>query len=360
MSNISKIKVGDTTYDIEDTVARASGGSLSADVKQALLTIFQKVAYIDDDGQTYYDALEDALYPPANLVSISAVYTQSGEVYATTPLDDLKADLVVTAHYSDGTSGVVTAYILTGTLVEGTSQITVTYGGKTTAFNVTVSEIAMPYNLNFKFSDIVLSDGYIGDEGNVVSTEGSKYYDEFIPAIGFWLVSSTGQVYYNNNNLYLRVTEYDSTKEFIKRDAVNKGNPAVGDSANLNFIKMGYNESSIVESNADRFVACNILDASICTIQNSTIDSNGAVQSSEDAGISDFLPINEGYVLLRFTGLSDSALVVLYDENKNLINRGACTLHNTNYVFEASSNAKYVRFRCPMNPNGTVYVSYVK
>lgn len=75
----------------------------------------------------------------APLVSITATYTQSGTVYDTDSLDSLKADLVVTANYDNGTSETVTTYTLSGTLAEGTSTITVSYGGKTTTFNVTVS-----------------------------------------------------------------------------------------------------------------------------------------------------------------------------------------------------------------------------
>jgi hypothetical protein len=74
------------------------------------------------------------------LTSISAVYTQGGRtVYSTTPLDDLKTGLTVTAHYSDSTSQTVTTYTLSGTLTAGTSEITVTYQGKTAKFTVTVS-----------------------------------------------------------------------------------------------------------------------------------------------------------------------------------------------------------------------------
>lgn len=75
----------------------------------------------------------------ATLTSISTVYTQSGTVYDTDSLDSLKADLVVTANYSDSTTETVTDYILSGTLAVGTSTITVAYGGKTTTFSVTVS-----------------------------------------------------------------------------------------------------------------------------------------------------------------------------------------------------------------------------
>ena len=112
---------------------------LSPAVKSALLQIAEKVAYVDDQGQDYYDALDAALNAKA-LLSITAVYTQSGTVYDTDSLNSLKADLVVTAYYDDGTTADVTsASVLSGTLTEGISTITVTYEGKTATFNVTVS-----------------------------------------------------------------------------------------------------------------------------------------------------------------------------------------------------------------------------
>lgn len=122
------------------------GSGLSADAKQALLALLQKVAYTVIDGQDYYGALETALNPPANLRSISAVYTQSTPVYKNTDLDDLKADLVVTATYSDSSMETIasTAYALTGSLNAGTtSTITVNYGGKRTTFTVTVEPDAL-------------------------------------------------------------------------------------------------------------------------------------------------------------------------------------------------------------------------
>ena len=78
--------------------------------------------------------------------SISAVYTQSGTVYTTDSLDSLKDDLVVTATFMDSSTAVIpsTDYTLSGTLLVGTSSITVSYGGKTTTFNVTVSEYVEP------------------------------------------------------------------------------------------------------------------------------------------------------------------------------------------------------------------------
>lgn len=138
-------QLSEDVSDLDDRVTAleegGSGSGLTEDIKQALLQITEKVVYTDEHGQDYYDALYNAFYPPANLVSISAVYTQSGTVYDTDSLDSLKTDLVVTALYDDQTTETVTTYTLSGTLTEGTSTITVSYGGKTTTFNVTVSHI---------------------------------------------------------------------------------------------------------------------------------------------------------------------------------------------------------------------------
>lgn len=117
-----------------------AGQGLTEEIKTALLTIARKVAYIDEHGQTYYDALYNALYPPATLLSISAVFAQgSNVVYDTDTLDSLKQYLTVTGEYDDGTSREVTTYTLSGTLVEGTSIITVTASGRTDTFTVTVT-----------------------------------------------------------------------------------------------------------------------------------------------------------------------------------------------------------------------------
>lgn len=141
-----RLKNGTTAkydYNELDNLPALPSGGLSDEAKQALLALLGKVAYTDANGQTYYDALEMALYPPATLVSISAVYTQSGTVYNTDTLDALKTDLAVTAHYDDSTTATITNYTLSGTLTEGTSTITVTYSGKTTTFNVTVTALTV-------------------------------------------------------------------------------------------------------------------------------------------------------------------------------------------------------------------------
>lgn len=134
-------KTGDEIADLKSAISQGTG--LTNEAKQALLALLANVAYIDDDGQDYYDALEAALYPPVGLTSISAVFTQGQAViYDTDSLDTLKQYLVVTAHYEDQTTETITGYTLSGTLSAGTSTITVTYSEKTASFSVTVTSTA--------------------------------------------------------------------------------------------------------------------------------------------------------------------------------------------------------------------------
>lgn len=123
---------------------------MTDDIKQNILNCFAHVAWADDHGQDYYDALYAALYPPVYLVALEAHYTQSGPVYQGDSLDSLKSDLVVVAHYSDYSSIIVpsTDYTLSGVLLQGVSHITVLYGGETATFTVNVSAVPTVIALN--------------------------------------------------------------------------------------------------------------------------------------------------------------------------------------------------------------------
>lgn len=203
---------------------QSSGGSdLTPEVKEALLDCFANVAWATEDGQQYYDALESALYPPAELESISAVFEQGETViYDTDSLDDLKPMLTVTAHYTDGTSAEVTTYTLSGTLEEGTSTITVSYGGKTTTFDVTVEE-QPPFGIFVPES--VIRGQYIDDGGSIASaTENSGYFGEYIKVVrgSYWFAYLNAPVRTSGQNAgesvaNWRVSEYDQNKVFIKQ-----------------------------------------------------------------------------------------------------------------------------------------------
>lgn len=152
----------------------------------------------------------------STLTGIEAVYTQSGTVYDTASLDDLKADLVVTGTYDDTSTATITGYTLSGTLTAGTSTVTVSYGGKTDTFTVTVTSASTTEAITWsgsgaeKTSSII--DGRNGDvfftlpfvsgsaqlvEGTTADSEayqirGQMYSDaECTQLVGYWYPDST-------------------------------------------------------------------------------------------------------------------------------------------------------------------------
>lgn len=151
-------------------------------VKESLLQLVRHVAYVDDQGQSYYDALEMALYGD-EVASLSAVYSPgSFKVYDSDSLDVMQPYLTVTAHYYSGDTETVQGYQLSGTLVEGTQTITVSYMGKTTTFTVTVYKRAL-YDWDFTQS---LTDSVSGavaettaqrDSNGLTFTEMNTYID---------------------------------------------------------------------------------------------------------------------------------------------------------------------------------------
>lgn len=139
-ATVSDERIQDAVDDwLDDHAASIDGLSFAA--KQAIMDCFAHVAWVDEHGQQYYDALYNALFEGVTLESITAVFTQgSAVIYDDDALDILKQYLTVTATYSDSTTAVVTDYTLSGTLNAGTSTITVSYGGKTDTFTVTVTK----------------------------------------------------------------------------------------------------------------------------------------------------------------------------------------------------------------------------
>ena len=274
-----------------DELENSQGGGLTEEAKRALLACFAKVAWIDESGQSYYDALENALYPiteisvspttlsfgtlgatqqitgtttpvggnitwsssntsvatvdstglvtsvgygtatitascqghtatcavtiaQATVTSISAVYTQSGTIYDTDSLDTLKSDLVVTASWSNGTTSTVDSedYTLSGTLTEGTSTITVSYGGKSDTFDVTVYSTTHTVTVIFDQARTIITDG-------VASSNNSWYATNYTSVPNVYAKSKI-----TNNlsvNVSFRGAWYDSNKEYIRNYASN-------------------------------------------------------------------------------------------------------------------------------------------
>ena len=148
--NLSQVSSSNTTASIESGQSYTT--TLTASTDYTLNTVTVTMGGVDITSTSYSSGTVSIPSVTGNIVitatavlaaqSITATYTQSGTVYDTDSLDSLKADLVVTANYSGGTSETVpsTDYTLSGTLTVGTSTITVTYAGLTDTFSVTVSQ----------------------------------------------------------------------------------------------------------------------------------------------------------------------------------------------------------------------------
>lgn len=108
------------------------------------------------------------------LSSISAAYS-GGDVAVGTSVTALTG-IVVTAHYSDGSTEAVTGYTLSGTIAEGSNTVTVSYGGKTATFTVTgVAESGGTTGEKVQFSTLEITDGMMGPSGSIIGI-GSTYH----------------------------------------------------------------------------------------------------------------------------------------------------------------------------------------
>ena len=187
----------------------------------------------------------------AELVSISAVYTQSGTVYETDSVDSLKADLVVTATYDDSSTETVpsTDYTLSGTLTVGTSTITVTYGGKTTTFNVTVS--GEPWDYEW-YSSSGVAPSFINYK-SISFADNNEYATITINSSNVFVINDVGEMeldvkvafpdnsYPNNPQLVVRRTARGGFKVFPQTNTQAIVTNISGSNVALNAVRAGFN-----------------------------------------------------------------------------------------------------------------------
>ena len=69
--------VGDAINGLEDEIGAIAPG-LSTEAKQALLACFRHVAWTDEHGRDYYDALESALYEESTVIGVNKGIGTSG------------------------------------------------------------------------------------------------------------------------------------------------------------------------------------------------------------------------------------------------------------------------------------------
>lgn len=133
--------VGEELADLKSAIEEFE--PLSDDVKNALLNCFANVVWVDEHGQDYYDALEDAfsgVYP-----KITVSYTPGSHiVFDDDTLNTLKPYLTVTYYETAGSAGVALGdndYALSGDLSSGVSVVTATYNSLSASFTVDVATV---------------------------------------------------------------------------------------------------------------------------------------------------------------------------------------------------------------------------
>lgn len=151
IANIPSGGSGLTTAQINALDGMFKVCAFTKDNVSAEYTEFKTAFGIADSGGGDGDP-DEPVTPDVTLTSISVTYS-GGDVAVGTAVTDLTG-IVVTAHYSDGTSKAVTGYTLDGTIAEGENTVTVIYGGKMTEFVVvgvaeSGGEVIMLKNISF-------------------------------------------------------------------------------------------------------------------------------------------------------------------------------------------------------------------
>lgn len=122
---------------LPDTYTIDSG--LSEAAKQALLSCFRHVAWTDEHGQDYYNALASALYSETYPKIVADFNPGVNVIYTDDELNTLKQYLTVKYYANAGDSGTTIPannYTLSGMLTVGASAIVVSYNNLTTTFIV--------------------------------------------------------------------------------------------------------------------------------------------------------------------------------------------------------------------------------
>lgn len=314
------------------------------------------------------------------LTSITATYNQgSTTIYPSTSLDSLKTNLTVTANYSDDSTSTISSsnYSLSGTLNVGTSIITVTYSGKTTTFNVTVSEEVTP-TVNIVLSSTSLSVNESSstiftvkldkqpssnitvalsvNNSNCTINKSSLTFTSSNYSIGQEItVSGThNSSSYSNLNSTITLSAAGLTTKTVNVTIVNiDENPEIKTSEDLSpieYVRQGV-KTLIFDSNSN-FNFIQTLKDYYVVVENGLFSPTPGVTSTY------FIPINEGDVIYFETnpGNFPNHFLAFYDDNKAYLSGvSGNKLNTTSLTVEASQ--KYFRVCYSTNNNFKIYIT---
>ena len=212
--------VGDRLDLLSEEIANLQTSGLTTAQVNALDGMFKVCAFTKDNVSAEYTAFKTAFgitdsggETEVTLTSISATY-DGGDVAVGTSVAELTG-IVVTAHYSDGSTATVTGYTLSGTIAEGSNTVTVTYQGKTATFAVTgVAEsgggdIVATWESGVPYVKNVVDNEYVEANGTI-TTYNNWSRTDYLNCYGASKIVYSGVTYPGKYNVF-----YDKDKKFI-------------------------------------------------------------------------------------------------------------------------------------------------
>ena len=330
-------------------VAGGSGSGLTADIKTALLQIASKVAYIDDDGQDYYDDLYNALYAVTaislntNSISLQSIGATSQLTATTTPEGgSVSWSSSNTSVATVSSSGLVTS------VAYGSATITASAGSVSATCSVTVAQatctgISAVYtqsgtvyetdSLDSLKSDLVVTATY--DDSTTETLASSAYTLSGTLTEG----TSTITVSYGGKTTTFNVTVsvYDTSPSIDVTGKTLKSNGSIGNNANGCYT-VGY----AYELDIDAFKETTYYDSTnnYCTYTGALLNIVYNIPNSNSVGFS-------GFTAVLYKDSSDeyiSGATMTFDGTER-------NAYDTRYIsgfFTLSDNIIHLRFTLPV------------
>ena len=231
-------------------------------IKQIRNYIRDRLVFTDEEFNNMGNEVEEPSEPTEKtLTSINATYNGE-DVTVGTELTDLVGNIVVKANYSDGTSQTVTGYELSGSIVEGSNTITVTYQGLTTTFTVVgfveLVDDGIDYTLNpLENVATYTNSTYDGKTGAVKEVTNEFRTDKFTLQNGMYSLSIKDGTYpaifiWDENDNFIESIEVVSTsllKNFTPlpnyKYALKVYNPTVKDDTTFTLMPVDNRETQV-------------------------------------------------------------------------------------------------------------------
>lgn len=290
-----------------------NGGLTTAQIN-ALDGMFKVCAFTKADVSAEYAAFQTAfglsgsggeeepdkpVVPDVTLTRITAMYS-GDDVAVGTALTELTG-ITVTAYYSDGSTKKVTDYTLSGTIVEGSNIITVTYEGMTTTFVVTGAAesggdepgnddvtIFEPESNTVVTTALTIDNTLVNIDTGATSSNASWCASDYVAiAVGKDYLAIQPE-----NASPIRYALYDSEKVFIKGGILSSVTAAAIEYPdNAAYIRLSTNNKTIIGTVT--LSAGNNMVTSWGDISNNGVTANGDIAPSTIA-----YRISDGYVMI--------------------------------------------------------------